>query len=64
MHELYLTDQFKRNYKSLTQIEQQAMKRALERMGNDLRYPGLRVKKHGCHIFRDEHEKISRAVSP
>ncbi|MFX4300661.1 cytotoxin [Alicyclobacillus tolerans] len=45
MYELYLTDQFKRDYKSLTQIEQKAIKRALERMKNDLGYPGLRVKK-------------------
>ena len=45
MYELYLTDQFKRDYRSLTQTEQQAIKRALERMKNDLRYPGLRVKK-------------------
>lgn len=45
MYELSLTDQFKRDYKTLTQTEQQAVKQALERMRNDLRYPGLRVKK-------------------
>lgn len=45
MYELYFTDQFKRNYKLLTQAEQQAIKRSLKRMQNDLRYQGLRVKK-------------------
>ena len=45
MHKLYVTSEFKRDYKILTGNEQLAIKRALERMKTDLRYPGLHVKK-------------------
>ncbi len=45
MHAIQFTDQFQHDYKKLTHIEQKAIKRALIRMGSDLHYPSLRVKK-------------------
>ena len=45
MYELFRTEEFKRDYQSLTQNEKQAIRRALERLKDDLRYPSLRVKK-------------------
>lgn len=45
MYALSITEQFHRDYKRLEQIEQRAIKRALERLRNDIYYPSFRIKK-------------------
>jgi mRNA-degrading endonuclease RelE of RelBE toxin-antitoxin system len=45
MYALSVTEQFHRDYKRLEQTEQRAIKRALERLRDDIDYPSLRVKK-------------------
>jgi len=43
--EIDFTDQFHKDYKALTSAEQAAIKRALNRLRENMRYPSLRVKK-------------------
>jgi mRNA-degrading endonuclease RelE of RelBE toxin-antitoxin system len=43
--EIYFTEQFHNDYKALTSAEQVAIKRALNRLKENMRYPSLRVKK-------------------
>lgn len=45
MPEIDFTDQFHKDYKALTSAEQAAIKRALARLKENMRYPSLRVKK-------------------
>lgn len=45
-----LTERFRRAYRSLTTEEQKRVQNALRRMSEDLRHPGLRVKRvRGTH---------------
>ncbi len=45
-----LTERFRRAYRSLTAEEQKRVQNALRRMSEDLRHPGLRVKRvRGTH---------------
>ncbi len=47
---IVLTERFRRAYRSLTVEDQKRVQNALRRMSEDLRYPGLRVKRiRGTH---------------
>ena len=45
LSEIYFTEQFHKDYKTLTLTKQAAIKRALHRLRENMRYPSLRVKK-------------------
>jgi mRNA-degrading endonuclease RelE of RelBE toxin-antitoxin system len=47
---IVLTERFRRAYRSLTTEDQKRVQNALRRMSEDLRHPGLRVKRiRGTH---------------
>lgn len=47
---IVLTERFRRAYRSLTTEDQKRVQNALRRMAEDLRHPGLRVKRiRGTH---------------
>ncbi len=45
--EVFLTEQFEQAYTRLTDAERRSVRKALSLLGENLRYPGLHVKKMG-----------------
>ena len=43
--EVFLTEQFEQAYEKLTDAERRSVRKALSLLGENLRYPGLHVKK-------------------
>jgi mRNA interferase RelE/StbE len=56
-----LTERFRRAYRALSDEEQKRVQRTLRRMSEDLRHPGLRVKRiRGTHAIWEA--RASRAL--
>lgn len=43
--EIIFTEQFEQAYEKLTSIDKRSVRKALAQLGNNMKYPGLRVKK-------------------